>query len=452
MQSIARFSFLMVVGLQDEDDSPMIKSLRLDGFKNFHNATLPLGPLTIIVGTNASGKSNLRDAFRFVHGMSRGYALAEIIGEKYVEGGVLQWKGIRGGTREAVSFGRDDFAIETTLQFKNEAERTGWRGPVTWMLTHHVQIALGDVNAVPRVAREFLKSPSRRFFDSHPPSDPPAQEEPEYLFVRLPKDKNNRKLGKRLRFLSSSPVLSQISKKKDVVAAYRKPAMFFMEELQSMRFLDLSPEAMRIPSFPGQTVLGDRGENLSSVLQAICNDASMKNSLSEWIRELTPIDVVDFEFIPDQTGRVLVSFVESNGQRTSAYSASDGTLRFLAIMAALMGPDSARFYFLEEIDNGIHPTRLGLLLQLIEQHTRKGKVQIVATTHSPQMLAMLSDEAREDAVLIYRVEHQAEARIQKIMDIPSVRQVLAARNLSRLHESGWLENVMAFSQPEETQE
>ena len=202
-------------------------------------------------------------------------------------------------------------------------------------------------------------------------------------------------------------------------------------------------------SFPGQTVLGDRGENLSSVLYSICQDSALKDSLKEWIRELTPIDVVDFDFIPDQTGRILVSLVESSGQKTSAFSASDGTLRFLAIIAALMGPDSAQFYFLEEIDNGIHPTRLSLLLQLIEQHTRTGKVQVVATTHSPQLLAMLSPEARENAVLVYRLEHEKEAHLQRIMDIPSVREVLEQQNLSRLHESGWLENVMAYMQPDE---
>jgi hypothetical protein len=84
--------------MTDGGDIRMIKSLRLQRFKNFRDATLRLGPLSVIVGTNASGKSNLRDAFRFLHGMSRGYSLAEILGEKYVEGGILQWKGIRGGT------------------------------------------------------------------------------------------------------------------------------------------------------------------------------------------------------------------------------------------------------------------------------------------------------------------------------------------------------------------
>jgi predicted ATPase len=427
----------------------MIRSVTLENFKNFRNAELELGPLTVIVGTNASGKSNLRDAFRFIHGMSRGYSLAEIIGEKYVEGGVLQWKGIRGGTQETASFGKNQFSIRTRLGSAAIDHDDELLSAFLDSHSHRIDVGLADRKAGPLVIREKLSEHSTPVFDSHPWDDPPAQEEQEYVFVRLPRDEQNRKHGKRIRFLATTPVVSQFPHKKDVPARYRRPASRFVEELQSMRFLDLSPDAMRLPSIPGQTILGDRGENLSSVLQAICNDLSLKNALSEWIRELTPIDVVDFEFVPDQAGRVLVSLVESSGQKTSAYSASDGTLRFLAIIAALMGPDSARFYFLEEIDNGIHPTRLGLLLQLIEQHTRQGKVQIVATTHSPQLLAMLSEDARQHAVLVYRLEHEAEARIQRIMSIPSVREVLERQNLSRLHESGWLENVMKYTQSEE---
>ena len=70
----------------------MITKLRLERFKNFQAAELALGPLTLLVGANASGKSNLRDAFRFLQGIGRGYTLAEILGEKYGEGGERIWR------------------------------------------------------------------------------------------------------------------------------------------------------------------------------------------------------------------------------------------------------------------------------------------------------------------------------------------------------------------------
>ena len=80
----------------------MITSLRLIDFKNFADETLRVGPFTVIVGANASGKSNIRDAFRFLHGVGRGYTLAEILGGKYGAGGQMEWDSIRGAANEII--------------------------------------------------------------------------------------------------------------------------------------------------------------------------------------------------------------------------------------------------------------------------------------------------------------------------------------------------------------
>ena len=74
----------------------MITSVRLVNFKNFADETLRVGPFTVIVGANASGKSNIRDAFRFLHGIGRGYTLAEILGGKFGAGGQREWPPMRG--------------------------------------------------------------------------------------------------------------------------------------------------------------------------------------------------------------------------------------------------------------------------------------------------------------------------------------------------------------------
>ena len=90
----------------------MINSVRLVNFKNFADETLKLGPFTVIVGANASGKSNIRDAFRFLHGIGQGYTLAEILGGKYGPGGQRGWEGIRGATNEIIRFGNSEFSID----------------------------------------------------------------------------------------------------------------------------------------------------------------------------------------------------------------------------------------------------------------------------------------------------------------------------------------------------
>jgi predicted ATPase len=215
-----------------------------------------------------------------------------------------------------------------------------------------------------------------------------------------------------------------------------------------IRFLEFTPDALRRPSSPGNSVLGDRGENLSSVLKAICDDPKLKHSLTSWLEELTPLDVVDLEFPSDLQGRILATLVEQSGRKTPATSASDGTLRFLGLLAALLHPEPAACYFLEEFDTGIHPSRLYLLVQLIEQETARSGVQVIVTTHSPQVLEMLNDKSREDAVLVYRLPHSDHSQIKRIMEIPTAREVLKTAPLGELHQTGWLENTVYFGEPE----
>jgi AAA15 family ATPase/GTPase len=83
----------------------MFTSLRLERFKKLRDAELKLGPFTVLIGANTSGKSSIRDAFRFLHRIGRGYSLAEIIGEKHGEGGERVWTGIRGSRARSASPG-----------------------------------------------------------------------------------------------------------------------------------------------------------------------------------------------------------------------------------------------------------------------------------------------------------------------------------------------------------
>jgi predicted ATPase len=332
----------------------MFESLRLERFKNFRDATLPLGPLTIVVGTNASGKTNLRDAFRFVHGMGRGYSLADILGDKYGPGGELQWKGTRGGTHEVAMFGERSFPLTTRV-----ADRT-----------HRIEVEVPRDGGAMRVVSESLHKQGQLLFKA----GGGRQKQRPSLTVFSSRNGRDGRHAKPVEVHDQAAVYCQLAFK-GWSRRIRQEAMKLVEAAAAMRFLDLSPETMKLPSLPGQNVLGDRGENLSSVLHDICQHDGTRRPIMEWLRELTPLDVVEFEFAPDAAGRILLTLVESNGQRTSAYSASDGTLRFLGMLAAFFGRTSSiwrRFYFFEEIDHGIHPARLYLLLQLIEQEARRG--------------------------------------------------------------------------------
>ena len=133
----------------------------------------------------------------------------------------------------------------------------------------------------------------------------------------------------------------------------------------------------------------------------------------------------------------------------SAVSASDGTLRFLALVAALLSRDSGRTYFFEEFDNGIHPTRLHLLLELVQKACREQSVQVIGTTHNPALLAFLDREARDHAVLAYRNEGDPDSRLRRIAELPEIQRILDTQDLGRLHASGWLEDAAVFSEADQ---
>ena len=151
------------------------------------------------------------------------------------------------------------------------------------------------------------------------------------------------------------------------------------------------------------------------------------------------MDVQDFGFPTDTiTGRVQLAFREANGRIVSAWSASDGTLRFLAMLAALLGTNPARFYVFEEIDNGIHPSRVRLLLDLIEGQTAKGGTQVVTTTHSPDLLSMIGGRTFRSTSVICRRPDTEDAVVRPIADLPDAGRLRESQGLGRLHTSGWL--------------
>lgn len=415
-----------------------------------------MGPFTVLVGANASGKSNIRDAFRFLHGIGRGYRLADIIGGRYGAGGQVEWEPIRGSVDEIVRFGEQGFDLRTEMKLAVEEgtsrERKGeYRIAVGRDENRAAEFQLTDESLV--VERWGHST----VFTSRPePGDPILRERnshgaPPEMALRMAKTGTQKRLGLRVNVLRDRPALAQVQEHRRVVRDHKMRSRLAQDMLANMRFLDLSPERMRQPAAPGQTVLGDGGDNLPTVLREICADESRRRTLVQWTRELTPMDVEDFEFPVDQTtGRVQLAFREVGGMTVSAYAASDGTLRFLAMLAALLGTNPAGMYVFEEIDNGIHPSRLRLLIDLIESQTSKGRVQVLTTTHSPDLLSMVSDETFKHTSVISRRPDTNVGVVRPVSELPDAERLRRSQGLGRLHASGWMEDAVFFEDADAT--
>ena len=411
----------------------MITSIRLVNFKNFADETLRVGPFTAIVGANASGKSNIRDAFRFLHGIGRSYTLTEIIGGKYGVGGQIEWAGIRGAMDEIIRFN------QPSVLFQVEVEN----------FTYTIKVGRDeDRDGAFQVIEESLKLSANRIYSTQSErgnlqSLRPGDGE---LLLHWDRSISPREINNYVKVRSDQPGITQFQRKERAPDKHRPSTDRVIQVLGNMRFLDLDPQRMREPAFPGQTAMGDRGEYLPTVLQAICEDSQRKETLVEWMRELTPMDVRDFEFPTDPSGRVHLVFLEANDRRVSAYAASDGTLRFLAMLAVLLGPDPDGLYFFEEIDNGIHPARQWLLLELIEKQTAKQGIQVITTTHSPDLLTVMNDDTFKNASVVSRLEDADDAIIRPVAKLPRAGELRKSQGLGNLLSGGWMEDALAFTE------
>ena len=406
----------------------MITSVRLINFKNFADETLKLGPFTVIVGANASGKSNIRDAFRFLHGIGRGYSLAEIIGGKIGVGGQLEWEPIRGAPN-AIARQRPDqpesshsFSLTTEMSFGGAEIR------------HSIFVTLG-FGIPPKgliIDETFLENDS--------------------LVFRMGKNEIGPSIATgygvfEFGFNMEQPNLSYFVENHG--SKMPNSVTEALAQFGNMRFFEFDMERMKESSVPGVS-LGDFGQNLPSALQTICSDANRKEVLMAWIRALTPMDVGDIRFPQDPDGNLYLEIVETNKRKFRARSASDGTLRFLAMLAALLHGEPSKTYFFEEIDNGIHPARLSLLVDLIETQTKRKDFQVVTTTHSPALLEMLGDETFDNTSVVYRDEESEDSIVRPLANLSIASELRKTQGLARLHSTGWMENVLGFEHdPEE---
>ena len=407
----------------------MITSLRLKDFKNFADETLRVGPFTVIVGANASGKSNIRDAFRFLHGISRGYTLADIIGGKSWAGGPPEWEPIRGAANEIIRINKSTRSLPSlpNPRFALVIELTVDRETFSYAI--EVSTELGKSGF--RITYERLCVAGETVYEK-----PKSTYGDRHIVVG-----NDSTVDINL----DRPALVQILEMRRPFQDEKERIQLIVDFFLAMRFVELSPDLMRKPVFPNQTILGNQGQNLPAVLHEIYADPKRRILLNDWIGELTPMDVQSFDFPSDPSGRVHLKIRES-GRDISAYSVSDGTLRFLALLAALLGKDRACLYFIEEIDTGIHPTRLWLLLDLIEKQTAKGDTQVIATSHSPDMLSFAGDTTFESISVVCRLDDTNDAIIRPVSKLPNAVKLRESQGLGRLHASGWIEDAVAFTE------
>jgi hypothetical protein len=214
----------------------------------------------------------------------------------------------------------------------------------------------------------------------------------------------------------------------------------YQKVLQNILFLDPVPARMREYSFKSDKRLQEDGTNLSSVLYRLWeNQTENQQAILNLIQSLPEqaIDGLDFLFGPRD--EVMVRLAETFGNtRTYCEAAllSDGTLRVLAIAAAMLSAPVGSLVVIEEIDNGVHPNRAKHLLASIRDIAERRKLRVLLSTHNPALMDALPDAALGDVVFCYRNPEKGDSRLVRLGEMYDFPSLISQGPLGQLVTAG----------------
>lgn len=409
----------------------MLSSLVIKNFKSYAEAIMPLASMTFLIGANASGKSNALEALRLLNWLAKGIRLDDI--ERTIQNGDAPVRG-----RVADLF--HDAAETLTIGCRLDDHAPGWN-------ELQVEIGMQDEHLV--LKGEAISSPSK---------DLPLYRVEGLQFKHtdvLNIMYNNFKRGKNKPHVSCTnqqAIFYQLETpgrffQKDTRAQKEIPATthLFREQLRNIVFLYPNPAAMRGYSFAGDDELKEDGSNLSSVLAKLCKNDYIKHALLDFIHSLPEQDITDISFINTERKDVMVRLHESFGnkeQKIDVPLLSDGTLRVLAVGAALLSAPEKALVVIEEIDNGIHPSRADFLVKQIQHIASSRGLRVLISSHNPALLNAVPDRALGDVLCCYRNPEDGSSRIVRLADMKRFPELMAQGDLGHLMTSNKLEKFL----------
>jgi predicted ATPase len=413
----------------------MITRIVIDNFKSLKHVDVRLGAFNLFVGTNASGKSNFLDALRFLQGVGYGFNISEILDGKPKGPASVEWEPIRGGSALALFRNGDPGAEMVGLAA--EFSRNGVLGT-----KYDYSIEFDPRRRC--VRRERLTSDDKRVYDSAPTESPTIvndAEEPVFRarYYRLAPGVRGRKPD--LDFEKARPVLHQLARHPETGKEHKQTVEDAALRLANMQRLDVAPAVLRGYS-TAQTIgrMGERGENFAALVRSIVADKERASAYCSWLNELRPVEVEEVLTLPGAVNEPMFALRETGRKEPfPAPGLSDGTLRFAAIAAAFFQPDMPEVLTIEEIENGIHPARMRVLLELLRNRAGQAGVQVMATTHSPLLLDWLRPDEWASAFFCRRDPQSGAATIRPLTDIPGFREAARPGHIGELMAEGWME-------------
>lgn len=372
----------------------MISVLAVENYRSLRRLVVPLRRLNVVTGANGSGKTSLYRTLRLLADSASNGVVSALAREGGIQAAL--WAGPKAGKRKPVAL-RLGFAGEPF----GYAMDLGLRPP---------QAGLSKFNYDPQIQCEAVwNGPVLR------PSAMLAERWVSALRLRQDDGGWKNEMGA-IRYFDS--MLSEVADPQ------RAPELLSLrEQVRSWRFYDhvrtdAQAPARSAPIGTRTPVLGDDGADLAAVLQTI-REYGDPVAMDKAIDQAFPgsrVEVVEtgprFELELHQPGLL---------RPLSAAELSDGTLRYLLWVAALLSPRPPQLLVLNEPETSLHPELLAPLADLITEAS--ARAQTVVVTHSrPLATALEQAHARtpDDLQTIELVKESGETTIagQGLLDEP----------------------------------
>ena len=378
----------------------MITYIKIDGFKTFKNFEMYFSPFTVIAGVNAAGKSNLFDALALMTELASGNSIQKVLSSQRGELSELFTLFDNGKRATEMSFVVEMLVNPMVTDEWNQSEKVS----VT-RLRYEVALKHVGVDNV-EIVRESLR-PIRKKDDkwaSYLPNKTDSHWRPAMKGTRQKPflsfnfdesvtvsiyDNNDGKIESISAFGSNLTFISRFSKcdTPHLLAARM--------EMMSWRFLHLNPDDLRTPSFKSESMfdLDSTGKNLAATLNRLKKEDEYNLVIiSQLIRRFIPDYItIDVKEESDRSRYVLYVTDRRHEEYTSRVL-SEGTLRIIALCVLAVDNHHSGLLCFEEPENGIHPMRLEVMANLMEQlssdfmNTELKLRQVIVNTHSPRFV------------------------------------------------------------------
>ena len=391
---------------QTQASTPPLRRIRAKNLLSFgpDGIDLELSALNVLIGPNGSGKSNLFE----VVGLFRA---ASIDLPHPVRNG--------GGIRNWIWRGRPESSATVEAVVDNPKGNQPIRHVIEFAESNQ-EFTLTDERIENECTHEVKKDPY--FFYRYQGGRP----------VLNPRGQRERQLQKD----DVDPYKSILSQRKD-------PDQFpelthlsdFYGGMRLYRDWEFGPGAsLRIPQddrYP-QSPLGEQAANLGVFLNRLRQYPKAKAKLFEKLRDLYE-GLTDFE-LNFKGGSVQISFTEREFD-IPASRLSDGSLRYLTLLAILLDPEPPRFIGIEEPELGLHPDLIPKMADLLVDASTRS--QLLVTTHSDILVDALSH--RPESVVVCE-KHNGQTSMRRL-DRSDLKVWLEKYSLGELWTSGDLGGV-----------